>query len=517
MGVMSLLARMYSHAVLGMDASPVEVEIDLGRGLPAFCIVGLPDAAVRESRERVRAGIVNSEFDFPLRRITVNLAPADLRKEGPAFDLPIALSLLAASEQLKPDRLDEYSAAGELSLDGSVRRISGALAIAEGARSFGRKGVLVPAANAGEAALVSGIEVIAVNNLRQAIDFLSGELTIAPTRVDTGAMLSGAHDSHPDFADVKGQKHARRALEVCAAGGHNLLMVGTPGSGKTMMARRLPSILPKLSIGEAVEVTRIYSVAGLLNGGRPLVTERPFRSPHHTVSCAGLAGGGSAPKPGEISLSHQGVLFLDELPEYSRAALETLRQPLEDGMVTISRSLFSATFPADFMLVAAMNPCPCGHLGGRRQCSCPPHKVASYRGRISGPLLDRIDIAVEVPSLSRQELLMEGGGERSEAIAARVSSARERQLKRLSRTAAAFCNAQMGPGLTSRHCRLDDGTSELLESTIDRLDLSARSYQRLLKVSRTIADLEGAMTIAPAHLAEAVSYRFIDRGSWNGV
>ncbi len=509
---------MFSHAVVGMEASPVEVETDLGRGLPAFNIVGLPDAAVRESRERVRAGIVNSEYECPLRRITVNLAPADTRKEGPAFDLPIALSLLVASGQLQPARSGRYSAAGELSLDGSVKRIGGALSICEGAKRGRMRGVLLPAANAVEAALVEGVDVIAVESLRQAVAFLAGELEIAPTRVDAGAMLSAAAGGSLDLADVKGQGAARRALEVSAAGGHNLLMVGAPGCGKTMLARRLPSILPPLSVEEAVEVTRVYSVAGLLGGKRQLVAERPFRAPHHTISHAGLAGGGSTPRPGEISLSHLGVLFLDELPEFSRAALETLRQPLEDGEVSISRSLVSVTFPARFMLVAAMNPCPCGRLGdAHRPCGCPPHKVSAYRARISGPLLDRIDVAVEVPSLAREEILGKGEGEASAAVAARVAAARERQQRRLRDEAGVFCNAQMNTRLAERLCRLDEGAEKLLGAAVGKLGLSARAHQRLLKVSRTIADLEGAETIAAAHVAEAVGYRFIDRESWHGV
>ncbi|MHB0915294.1 MAG: YifB family Mg chelatase-like AAA ATPase [Thermoleophilia bacterium] len=511
-----MLARFYSHAVIGMDACKVEVETDLGWGLPAFNIVGLPDAAVRESKERVRAGITNSEYEFPLRRITVNLAPADVRKEGPAFDLPIALSLLAASEQLSPDRLLEYSAAGELSLDGSIRRINGALSIAEGARQDGHRGLLVPAANAEEAALVGGIDIIAVATLREAVDFLGGVKELAPVRVDAAAMMSSGAAGQPDLADVKGQDYARRALEVCAAGGHNLLMVGPPGSGKTMLARRLPSIMPPLAVREAVELTRVYSVAGMLDNGRSLVAARPFRSPHHTISTAGLAGGGRSPRPGEVSLSHLGVLFLDELPEYSRGALETLRQPLEDGAVSISRALVSVTFPARFMLVAAMNPCPCGNLGNRaKPCICPPRKVADYRARISGPLLDRIDVAVEVPALTRKEMLGTGAREDSAAVAARVVAARRRQARRLEGSDA-YCNAQMTPAQTEDGCPLDPEAASLLDEAIDRLGLSARAHHRIIRVARTIGDLEGAAAIAPPHLAEAIGYRSIDRRGWDG-
>ena len=489
-----MLARIASQALTGLEGHPVEVEADVVTAAPAFNVVGLPDAAVQESRERVRAAIVNSGFEFPSRRITVNLAPADLRKEGPSFDLPIALAFLVATGQARDgcDGRGRVAAVGELGLDGSVRPVAGALALAESLRRQGVRGLLVPAANAAEASLVEGLEVYPVADLAQAVAQLEAGGGEAAPPADVDALLRRADAADLDFADIIGQEQVKRALQVAVAGGHNVLMSGPPGAGKTMLARRLPSIMPALTIDEAVEVTRIYSVAGLLPAGSPLITARPFRAPHHTISVAGLVGGGSTPRPGEVSLAHLGVLFLDEFPEFRLSALEGLRQPLEDGDVTISRRLTSVTFPARLMLVAAMNPCPCGFLGDReRECTCPAHRVRQYAARLSGPLLDRIDLRIDVPRVPPRERRGGGRGETSAEVRERVERARERQLARLAGTGA-FANAHM----TSRHlrrlCVLDGDAVALLDRAYDRLRLSARGCDRVTKVAQTIADLEGA-------------------------
>jgi magnesium chelatase family protein len=510
-----MLTRVFSAALQGVEAIQVEVEVNTGSGSPVVIVVGLPDAAVRESKDRVTTAISNSGFRWPRERTTINLAPADIKKEGPSFDLPMAVGMIAVAERAELPRLERCFVIGELALTGEIRPIKGALPIAVAARDQGMKAVILPAANAAEAAIVEGIEVYGVKNLREAYEFLSRKKELTPVRGSAAERLTAGSSDDVDFSEVKGQHQVKRAIEVAMAGGHNLLLIGPPGSGKSMLAKRIPTIIPPMTLDEAIETTKIHSICGLLDESNAFVSKRPFRSPHHTISDIGLLGGSANPTPGEVSIAHNGVLFLDELPEFKRATLEVMRQPIEDGKVTISRAAGTMTFPAEFILIAAMNPCPCGFHGDpQRECRCSSVQIERYRNRISGPLLDRIDIHVEAPAVAFKELSGGGSAESSSSILQRVLQARDLQKNRFAGERKTASNARMSHSQIKKFCAIDDTSIEMLRHAMEDLHLSARAYDRILKVSRTIADLAGSECITPDHIGEAIQYRTLDRRLW---